>query len=130
MVNQYCKCKPVSYPFQCTRHCRVKNKIQYQNCQLNGPFSTKLWNTWESGIDRNQGCSPEEPQLVELVDPLKKPDRDDCGCSRRKAKLNSKVTGLGDLVERFTTVTGLKRLVNWWYQRRGSETAASIKQQN
>jgi len=38
-----------------------------------------------------------------------------CGCKKRKQRLNGWIPGLGDLVELFTTYTGLKRLWYWWH---------------
>lgn len=38
-----------------------------------------------------------------------------CGCHERKEWLNKKIPGSGDLVEKVTTVTGIKGLVDFYF---------------
>ena len=41
-----------------------------------------------------------------------------CGCAKREQLMNSKIPYSGTLLRWFTTITGLKWLIDWWYQLR------------
>lgn len=46
-----------------------------------------------------------------------------CGCAKREQLMNSKIPYSGTLLRWFTTITGLKWLVDRWYQSRRRPTA-------
>lgn len=58
------------------------------------------------------GCNPDQAHVVRHVAST------DCGCARRKARLNAILPGAGDLVESVASATGVKALVDGWSDNR------------
>lgn len=67
--------------------------------------------------------------IVKTDEPKKEKKKGGCGCQKRKEWLNKKIPGSGDLVEKVTTVTGIKGLVDFYFNET-SDTNDILQQPN